>query len=506
MALMRVAVADVGTNSCHLLIAQSRAGGYRILDALKERTRLGECVVNGQISEEGYLRLEAALRRFKQLATSAQAAELRVYATSALREASNGREIAERLRVSTGVYPQVIGGETEGALTYLGAAHSVEFARDNVLLDLGGGSLEIARGDGHAAHTVVSLPLGSVRMRLAYLMKDPPSAGAVRNLSAAVERALAPHLSTFALRPETRVVGSSGTFEAVAGMLAAREGRSVGAADRPVNGYRFHVDELIALHDDLRKLPAAKRAKVPGLDRARADIIVAGVTVLCAALTALGASRVTVSQGALREGMLVEYLAQEAAWEAGLSARQRSVLEVAERFHADLGHARQVVALARDLLARLEAGGEKFIPEARSLLTAGALLHEIGLIVGQSSHHKHGHYLVRAAGLRGYEPWQVDVIALLVRYHRKSPPKSTHAEFTALPAGGQLLVSRLAGILRVADGLDRSHTGGTRIVGLQKRGKGWILQVENATELDLRGACEKADVWGLAFGELRIEG
>ncbi|WP_041231195.1 Ppx/GppA phosphatase family protein [Deinococcus peraridilitoris] len=503
---MRVAVADVGTNSCHLLIAESRGSGYRILDALKERTRLGEYLSQGRVTEQGYVRLEEALRRFKQLAQSAGCADLRVYATSAMREALNGGEIAERLRTSTGVYPQIISGEREGALTYLGAAHSVEFSGDNLLLDLGGGSLEIARGDEREAHTVVSLPLGSVRMRLAHLQADPPGARAIRELDATVRGALLPHLKTFALREDTRVIGSSGTFEAVAGMLSARAGHGAGALGGPVNGYSFRLEELGALLDDLRKLSSAKRAKFPGLDKTRTDIIVAGLVVLHATLSALGASRVTVSEGALREGMLVEYLAQEAEWEAGLSARQRSVLEVAERFRIDLAHDRQVMTLARDLFSRLEGAGEAFPAEARSLLTAGALLHEIGLIVAQSSHHKHGHYLTRFAGLRGYEPWQVDVVALLVRYHRKSPPKSSHLEFTAISPEHQRLVVRLAAILRVADGLDRSHTQGAGITALGKHGKNWTLQVTNATELDLHGAREKRDMWESAFGPLHIEG
>ncbi|WP_027483850.1 Ppx/GppA phosphatase family protein [Deinococcus pimensis] len=498
---MRVAVADVGTNSCHLLVAESRGGGYRVLDALKERTRLGECVEDGLITPEGVARLEVALRRFKQLSQAAEVSALRVYATSAMREAANGEDVARHLRTSTGVYPQIVSGEREGALTYLGAASSVEFGDDNVLLDLGGGSLEIARGDARGARSVVSLPLGSVRTRLAYLRKDPPSTSSVRELAALVRGALLPHEATFALSEGTRVIGSSGTFESVASMLAARDGHG----GRDVNGYTFRLAELVDLHEEIRKLGVPKRAKFPGLDPRRADIIVAGLTVLRAALETLGADVVTVSSGALREGMLAEYLSQEAEWEAGLSARQRSVLEVAERFRLDLAHARHVTRLARDLLAALEETGETFGPDARSLLTSGAMLHEVGLIVGQSSHHKHGQYIVRHAGLRGYEPWQVEIVSQLVRYHRKSVPKASHADFTALPDAHRQLVSRLAAVLRVADGLDRSHTQAARLEGLARRGRGWVLRVADVTDLDLHGVREKADLWTQTLGELDVE-
>ena len=153
--MMRVAVADVGTNSTHLLIAETRSGadpeaawgGFRVLDALKDRTRLGECLdAEGNITGEGYARLARSLGRFRQLAASQGILELRAYATSAMRGAPNGEAVAARLRSEVGVYPVIISGEREGQLTYLGAAGSVQFGPDNLLLDLGGGSLELVRG------------------------------------------------------------------------------------------------------------------------------------------------------------------------------------------------------------------------------------------------------------------------------------------------------------------------------------------------------------------------
>ncbi|MBB6100100.1 exopolyphosphatase/guanosine-5'-triphosphate,3'-diphosphate pyrophosphatase [Deinobacterium chartae] len=501
---MRVAIADVGTNSCHLLIAEFRAGqahSYLPLDSYKERTRLGEHLEGGRLTEEGYERLKQALLRFKTLAEAAGARDLTVYATSAMREASNGLEVAERLRTETGVYPRIISGETEGTLTYLGVGASVELGARNLLLDLGGGSLELALGGPREAERVLSLPLGSVRMHRQFLHKDPPSPASLQKLDDFVRSALAPHLEAFRVDPSTRVIGSSGTFESIAAMLSERDGHG----SRGLNGYTFGRHELEELYRELARLPLARRLRFPGLDPKRADIIMAGLRVVLSSLRALQAERVTVSTGALREGMLIDLLRREAAMESTLSPRQQSVLEVAERFSADLGHARAVATLARQLLAAL-SGTVAFVPEARSMLTAAATLHEVGYLVNPSSHHKHSAYLIRNAGLRGYEPWQIEVIAQVARYHRKSTPKPSHAEYAALPREQQQLVRQLAAVLRVADGLDRSHTRGVRIRRLQARadGYGWRLEVANATELDLRGAQEKSDLWNSTFGQLEI--
>ncbi|UBV42878.1 Ppx/GppA family phosphatase [Deinococcus taeanensis] len=502
---MRVAVADVGTNSSHLLIAEAargNAGGYRVLDALKDRTRLGECLDDaGNLTPEGEDRLASALTRFRALASGAGVAEVHVYATSALREAPNGEAVAARMLSRTGVYPAIISGEREGTLTYLGAAHSVELGEDNVLLDLGGGSLEFVRGDAERPQDVLSLPLGGIRMTRAFIRSDTPGRRELAALDQAVQAALAPHAARFRVRAGTRVILSSGTAEAAAEAILARRGEG----PRGVNGVRCTRAELHDLLEHVRALKGPARARVPGLER-RAGTVVAALATLLAALDVLNAPAFTVSEGALREGMLIEELTRLEAYSSSISARQRSVLGTAERFGANLSHSRQVAALARELLSRLEAAG---VPlgadgEAKSLLTAAGALHEVGQIVAQSAHHKHSAYLIRHAELRGFTPREIELIALLARYHRKSPPKASHPEFMALSGADQALVTRLTGILRVADGLDRSHAGSTRVTGLDRRGEGWRLSVRGATPLDLEGARDKADVWARAFGPLTL--
>ncbi|GGK29392.1 exopolyphosphatase [Deinococcus malanensis] len=495
---MKVAVADVGTNSSHLLLAEASSGDYRVIDSLKDRTRLGECLdARGHLTPEGEDRLASALLRFRELSSAAGIPEVRVYATSALREAPNGPEVAARMRERTGVYPAIISGEREGQLTYLGAADSVEFGADNVLLDLGGGSLEFARGGPQAAADVLSLPLGAIRMTRAFLAEEPPGRKAVRAVQEHVRNLLFPFAARFQVGPGTRVILSSGTAEAAAMAISAGRGHGGGH----INGVSFTVAELEALLEQARSSRPAARARIPGFER-RGNTIVAGLAVLHAALGLLGAHEVTVSEGALREGMLIEELAQLESYSRTLSVRQRSVLATAERFGANLAHAGQVATLSRGLLDALTHLNERFPEEARALLTAAAALHEAGLIVSQSSHHKHSAYLIRHADLRGFSSRDQELIAQIARYHRRSPPKPSHIEYMALPPADRTLVFRLAAVLRVADGLDRAHAGGTRLGDLSRDGKGWILRLSGATPLDLLGAREKADLWARVYGPL----
>lgn len=523
--MMRVAVADVGTNSTHLLIAETRRDGFRVLDALKDRTRLGECLdSSGNISEEGFARLARSLGRFRELAASLGVQELRTYATSAMRGAPNGEAIAQRLQAEVGVYPVIISGEREGELTYLGASGSVHFGPDNLLLDLGGGSLELVRGDPNRAETVLSLPLGSVRLNRQFLghtlESKAPKSKDLKALREYIRHMLAPLLEPYVLNQNiqdtqniqniqtTQVFGSSGTFETLASVLAAKSG----ALDVGINGLSFTVAALGELLEELCQMSTVRRSKVQGLDLKRADIIVAGAMVLHTTLELLGAKQFTVSAGALREGMLHEYLLEQQRWTQGLPARQRSVLGMAERFGANLAHARQVTLLCQNLYDRLQA--LELLPKVdssdpedtpRSLLSAAATLHDIGLLIGQSSHHKHSSYLIRNGGLLGFDPTQIDLVAQIARYHRKSTPKPSHLEFAALPAATQKRVAQLSAILRLADSLDRSHTQQAQIVDLCRQEKGLLLRVRGVHSLELEGIAQKGDLWEQVFGSLEVE-
>ncbi|AWN23706.1 hypothetical protein DKM44_11085 [Deinococcus irradiatisoli] len=305
---MRVAVADLGTNACKLLIAEGNGLAFRVTEEVRRQTRLGECLdAEGNLTSEGEGRLIAALRTFAELAQAAGVGNVRAYATSALREAPNAQAVVARVREASGIKPVIISGEREGKLTYLGAAHSSGFGPDNLLLDLGGGSLELARGGPEQAGVVVSLPLGAVRLHREVLFEEPPGAQAVAALERRVTETLASHLDPFRVNQNTRVFGSSGTFQALGAAIASRQG-AARVSEHKAGGFTFEVGALGELLRELQDLTPAQRIQA-GIEPLRTDIIVAGAAVLHAALRTVGAERVTVSGGALREGMLLEAFA-----------------------------------------------------------------------------------------------------------------------------------------------------------------------------------------------------
>jgi exopolyphosphatase/guanosine-5'-triphosphate,3'-diphosphate pyrophosphatase len=501
---MRVAIADVGTNSSHLIIAEFdrdailSAPRYQIVDSLRDQTRLGEHLEDGRLSEEGYERLRLAMERIRDLAAANRVTDTLVYATSALREASNGRAVVERIRADTQVPIEIISGEREGELTYLGAAGSLPFHGPTLLLDLGGGSLELVKGSSDQVERAISLPVGVVRLRDSFLLRDPPSKKMRGALQEHLAQAVSPHLSGL-MADDPKLIGSSGTFESLASMLAERKGLAI----RSVNGFRIERQALAQLTSQLGRMPLSRRLRLAGLDPKRADIIIAGSEIALKLLELSGRSEVTVSTGALREGMLIDYLRSQVKQVSSLSSRELGVLELAERLQVDLAHGQRVAALASQLLERLRPF-HPFPEDAGELLAAAAALHEAGLIISPRAHHKHSLYLIQHAGLRGFSHDQVDLIANVARYHRRGTPKSSHPAFAALDKGSQELVGKLSAILRVADGLDRSHQQSAHLVQLLPEEGGYQLILEGGSDLDIWGAEEKSDLWKKYFGALRI--
>lgn len=515
---MKVAVADVGTNSSHLLIASrintrsvpiSARYAFRAIDSHKSFTKLGECLdENGNINPEGQRRLAQALTEFAAMCQGEGISDLRVYATSALREAPNGQAVAKKMSEEVGIYPVIIDGQREGQLTYLGISSEIDLGADNLMLDLGGGSLEIARGNQSRALMVHSLPLGAIRVSESHILNDPPSADDIKVLKRKVKNDLQPIIKDYRVSPNTTVVLSSGTARAIGNLLAERRQMKSQIKRGKAEGLTFNLSEL---NDLLIELACYSKTQLADSSNStlmrRSSIIVGGITVLYAALTELGASEFMVSKSALREGMVVEEMSQYDTYSSQLSHRQYKVLQIAEHFGADIAHASNVASLAQHIFDQLSTKHKIDFPDnARSLLTAAATLHDIGLVVDRSGHHKHSAYLIRNVGYFGYDSQEREIIALIARYHRKNIPKIGHAEYNSLTSEQRQLVIKLTSIVRVADGLDRSHSG-TSQLGILRRAKdkgSWILEVTQALDFDISRALEKANFWEQAFGKLQI--
>jgi exopolyphosphatase/guanosine-5'-triphosphate,3'-diphosphate pyrophosphatase len=455
---VRVAALDLGSNSFHLLVADVHPDGH-IAPLLqeKEMLRLGDVVSrHGAIPPTAADQAVATVRRFRMLAEAAGATEILAKATAAIRRATNGGELVDRIRAETGVHVEVIGGREEARLIFGAVRASVVLdPAPAVCIDLGGGSLEIMVGDASSLMWATSVPLGVARLTADLVGSDPISKRDRRALHDHIETTLAPVVAEIATFEPKLGVGSSGTFEALAQMVAARR-----AEDTPATLNQLTVgrDEFLALHDDLMASKAADRLRMEGLDARRVDLIVAGSMVLAVAMEQFDLDQLTISEWALREGIVLDAVGRHdpTDWSDDPHAiRGHAVLGLARRCNWPEAHARQVANLA---LALFDATEELHHLDAtdRELLEFAAWLHDIGEHVASSGHHKHGAYLVRNGQLRGFSPGEVEVLAAVVRWHRRGEPRVSD-EFPLLDAGAIERVRALAAILRVADGLDRSR-------------------------------------------------
>ncbi len=505
---MRIAAVDLGSNSFHLLVVDAHPDGtFVALGREKEMLRLGDVVSReGRVTDEAAARAVDTIRRFKAIADSTGAEQIAACATAAIREAENGGDLVDRIYAETGVRIRLLSGREEARLVFQAVRASVVIDPGPALcLDLGGGSLEVTVGAQAGMLRAASVELGVARLTAELVRNDPPSAGDLRRLRERVTSVLAPVAEEMAPFHPAMAVGTSGTICDLARMAAARR---TGVVPASLNQLTVRLDELLAVHDEIVANPASRRATISGLDARRADQVPAGSTVLVTALELFGLSELTVSEWALREGIVLDLISHSDPAELSgdhHDIRRRSVLHLARRCNWDEAHGRQVARLAIrlfDLTAPLHELGD----DDREFLEYAALLHDIGHHVSIESHHKHTGYLIQNGHLRGFDHEAVDALAALARYHRRGDPKPSHEPFASLDAGRQQRVTKQAALLRLADGLDFGHSSAVDDidVGIGEAVVTLIARGSDDLELELWGARRKRHLFEKVFAR-RLE-
>ncbi len=488
-ATLRIAAIDIGSNSIRQIIADvSPAGDIRVVDEMKAAPRLGEGTVQTNRLSDGAMRNALdALLRMAMLSRQMGVHRVEAIATSAVRDADNGIEFLALVREATGLAIRVLDGEEEARLSYRSAlAHFDLVGGRTVVMDIGGGSLELVLSAEGLIDGLVSLPYGVIRLTEQFLGPSPKR----KDLSAlrrAVRKGLREQLSRRHWHG-AQVIGSGGTLTNLAGMVLARQGLDRG---HHVHGTVVTRAELEHVLDVLQEMSPTERQTVPGLSPARADIIIAGLAVIAEVLARLEVRELVVSAYGIREGLLLE-AAQVApiVADAGV-ARERSVLQLAERSHYDAPHAQQVQRLALQIFDGI-APQLGLDTDDRRLLADAALLHDIGYHINFDDHHKHSYHLIIHAELLGMTPADRVTVANIARYHRGAEPKLAHHNYGDLEKPIRRRISRLAAILRVADGFDRAHVGAVDTVLVEWRGDALCLvamPVHTAGDLRL-------EVWG----------
>lgn len=452
----RVAALDLGSNSFHLLVADVRSDGT-ITPVLREKEmlRLGDTVARtGEIGER-IGDVIACLRRLKALIDSTGASETVTCATAAIRDAEDREAVVARIAAETGLDVRVIAGEEEARLIFEAVRASVVLEpAPAVCLDLGGGSLEVNVGDVSGLLWSRSLPLGVARLTAQAVESDPPAKRDIKRLRAAIAEQLDPVLDEITGLDPRMLVGTSGTLCDLAAIATYQRSGVVPAS---LNQVVVTRDELSDVHEQLAAMTTDERRAVVGLEPRRAEVVVAGSTLVVTALDAFGLTTMTAGEWALREGMLLDAVGRWLPAHAR-AMRRASVLDLCRRYGWPEDHSRHVAALAVSLFDQT-APLHQLDAWAREMLEHAALLHDIGAHVSAEGSDRHTAYLIEHGRLRGFDPGEVAMLACLGRWHRRGRPGTDFPPYDLLRPDRRLVVDMLAAILRLAHGLDHGRSG-----------------------------------------------
>jgi exopolyphosphatase/guanosine-5'-triphosphate,3'-diphosphate pyrophosphatase len=457
---MRLAAIDIGTNSVHIVIAEAVGQNrFEVLDREREVVQVGRgSFARNRLQRDAVKRTVDALDRFVMLARGKGVERILCTATAAVREATNGGEFLRLARARTGVHPRIIPPEEEGRLIYLAVKQALELPPDpSLIVDIGGGSAQLVVGDRKEHQKIVSGPLGALRLSELIPLGDPPRPARLAKLRRQVKKTAADPLAALKPFKPGHAFGSSGSIHALAHVTEHLEGRPPLAQ---MNGHVVTRSDLERTVERLARMKLEERVKLPGIDPFRAEVIVQGGVVLLVILQEMGLDAITMSDFGVREGLLADYIATHGreitAVDAVTDLRLRSVLGLLDRFGGDAVHARHVSDLALTLYDDLIQ--EHCLDEdARRLLHYAALVHDIGSSIGHEKHAQHSYYIIKNGNLRGLSGEEVEVMALVARYHGKKRPKKKDDGYGSLRKRRRRTVLWLAALLRIAEALDRSQ-------------------------------------------------
>lgn len=437
------AAVDLGSNSFHMVIARPQGGQFAVLDRLREPVRLAAGLdAHQRLGDEAQANALACLKRFGQRLADMPQAHVRAVGTDTLRRARNARTFLVKAARALGHPIEILPGREEARLIYLGVAHALpEDAGRRLVIDIGGGSTECILGDRYEPVAADSLAMGCVNFSLRHFAGGETSRENFRRAEIAARSELQTIERRYRSLGWERCIGSSGTMTAIAEIVRA-------------NGWSTNGISLEALRKLRKQIIACERVQkleLPGLAPERAAVLPGGVAILRALFESFELEQIGISQASMREGVLHDLLGRIRHQDV----RDHTIVRMSERYHVDLEHAARV---ERTALALLKACARKWELEdesARQLLLWSSRLHEVGLAVAYAGHHKHGAYLLANSDLPGFSREEQELLATLVRGHRR---KMSAALFHALPSAQAESALRLCVLLRLAVLLNRSRS------------------------------------------------
>jgi exopolyphosphatase/guanosine-5'-triphosphate,3'-diphosphate pyrophosphatase len=513
----RFAALDVGTNSIRLIVAEAAPdGAYTVIDDEKIIARLGAGL--GETNRLDPERIEAtaeACLAMRNIAESYEVDRLEAVATAAARQAENGEHFLQRVKDVSGVELRVIGPEEEARLAFRSVGRAFDLDDQAALIvDVGGGSTEIVVSINGVIEQVIPARLGAVQLTERFGSPTDQDSAPYHRMRRYVMDVLKGLEWSASVTPGV-MYGAGGTFTALA-QIAMHRMAPTNTGDEmlpfTIRGYELRRGEVRHVLDWLRKMSDRQRAAIPGLSPDRAGIIVAGVTIVDRVMRRFDVNRLVAHDGGIRDGLLLTMIDDDEAIDShdalGTGGdRLRDVRRFAARCHSEVKDGQHVAGLAASILDQMRDLGmvlddELFSPASRDILQAAALLRDVGYLVNYSKHHKHSYHLIVHSNIKGFSPREIELIANVARYHRRATPKIKHACFAKLSEDERTLVRRLAAVLRIADGLDRTHTQSVRGVRLTIHdGEArFLVSSDRPPSVNIWGAQRKARLFEQAFG------
>jgi exopolyphosphatase/guanosine-5'-triphosphate,3'-diphosphate pyrophosphatase len=484
---MRIAAIDIGTNSIHMIVVQVRPDlSFEVIDREKDMVRLGAGGLDGRsLTPTAISAALQTLSKFRRIAESHKVDEIVACATSATREADNGGDFIAEVDRQTGIRIRVISGTEEARLIHLAAGYGVDIGGTTaVVVDIGGGSVEITLGTATSLTLGRSFKVGVIRLTERFVKSDPLSGGDERRLIKHLNKEMGAYIDQIVARGFARVIGTSGTILSL-GLMASTEN---GEPPEDLRNRRVSAKALHRLRKHLVASDLEERLVTPGMDPRRADLSVAGSVLFDTIVRRLGTDSFTLCDLALREGIVLDYIHRNSSRirkvERYPDVRRRSIIELGERCGYWSDHAQQVARLALNIFDQTRSV-HGLSDKERELLEYGALLHDVGVHISYERHHRHSYYLIKNGDLRGFDPQEIEIIALIARYHRQATPKKSHEGYADLKGSQRKTVKALSAMVRLAEGLDRSHAQALTGVDLYPRSDDYVARLRAAGDAEL---------------------
>ena len=508
---MKLAAIDIGSNSIKLLVVNAiSSDSFVVVGREKESVRLGhETLHNHRLSDEAINRAVETINRYRSLAEAREAEKIFAVATASVRASENATEFIEKVERETGIHVEIIPGVEEARLIGIAAATGCAFGSKTLLnIDIGGGSTEISVMRRSLPVKLFSVKLGAVGLTEEFIFSDPPKTKEISALREEIISALERPTRELRGAKWQTATGTSGTILALGEIISAQLKTASNGAEK--GGKVIFLPELQEFIENLAKLDLNQRLESFGISRQRAEIIIAGSCILHGVMKSLKIKELTTCNYSLREGIIIDNLRK---WEEISrppipdlqEPRLRGVLALAKRFNYEQQHSLQIARLAETIF---DAVAPKYNLDRshRILLSAAALLHDVGYYISHEDHHKHSAYLIRNSELTGFSEEERSVIAAVARYHRGALPKEKHQEMSELNSNLRAVVTKLSGILRLADALDRSYDNRVENLRVKLSGTKINIKLESAKncEREIQAAEQKRELFEIAF-DCRLE-